>query len=269
MGSIGGLDSYRAAAYLAHQIGDEELIMETDQYVGCQTADEEQATSLLNSVIQMARHSGRRNREAWAMCNLGNRLRMRGDLRQASGILAEGIGLAQAAGDEGVIAVCLFHLVQLYRDQGDHAQALAVLDRSLALCRQQGLQGSLGVHLCCQAEIGLHLGNIALARAALMEHIPLHHRMDYLERVAHGLATAAGLAQAQRQPLQAARLLGAAQAIRRDHHSLGVFEAELFADYEQRLQALRVELEPTAFESAWAVGQQWTLNQAIQEALAV
>jgi hypothetical protein len=87
--------------------------------------------------------------------------------------------------------------------------------------------------------------------------------------VAQGLVLAAGVAQAGGELVRAARLLGAAAAIRHDHHTLGHAEGDLFAEYDRRLPAVREAMAPADFERAWAEGQKLTIKEAIAVALAV
>jgi hypothetical protein len=105
--------------------------------------------------------------------------------------------------------------------------------------------------------------------AALRECFPNFYQRDNLERVAQALALAAGLSQALGQLEMAALLLSAAAAIRRDHHTHGVFERELFAEYERLLPAVRAALDPAVFERAWSEGQKLTLQEAISKALGI
>lgn len=265
----GGLECYQIAAQIAHQIGDVELQLETNQYLGFLTPDYEQAAALLTSTTQLAQKTGRKARAAWAMCMLGHRMCIQGNLQQASNTLAVGISLAQEAGDPGIYPASLVYLHRLYLELGDYPRALAAAQESVSVSRQCALQGTMAIALGNLAEMGLHMGNQALARQALHENLPLLYRMDYLGRVAQGLVTAAGLALVQGQAIQAARLLGAAEAIHREHHSLGIFEADVFAEYYRRLLVVRGQLGPDTFESAWAEGQNLGLNQAVQTALAV
>jgi hypothetical protein len=116
---------------------------------------------------------------------------------------------------------------------------------------------------------GLYLGDVAQAREALRECIPYSYARDNLERVAQGLVLAAGVAQALGKLPEAARLLGAAAAIRREHHTHGVAERDLFAEYDRRLPAVREAMAPADFERAWAEGQRLTIQEAIAEALAL
>ena len=265
----GSIARYRAASELAHQLGDEQLIIEVDQYLGFLTPDGDQAIRLLSRVIRLAHQTGRINRESLALSMLGTRMRIKGDWQGAFVALSESIRLARETGSPSAIAGALGSMGRLLLEQGDYTQARGMLEESIVLNRQLGLHGWLGYDLENLAEVGLRQGDEALIRRALDETIPYYHRIDDLERVARGLVAAAGLAQMQGRLAQAAGLMGAAAALWRVHHTQALFEREITSEYDRLLPAVRAELDPTDFEAAWEEGQRLTLNQAIQEALAV
>jgi hypothetical protein len=72
---------------------------------------------------------------------------------------------------------------------------------------------------------------------------------------------------AQQYPEQAARLLGAAEALRVATH-VPVPPVDQ-TDYERTVAAARAHLDEATFAAAWAEGRAMTLEQAIDLALAV
>ncbi len=90
-----------------------------------------------------------------------------------------------------------------------------------------------------------------------------------IQRLAQCLSMAAGIADALGRVGQAARLLGATAAARGDAPRRMEYNSTLYEEYDRLLPLVRAELPPDAFERAWAEGQRLTLNQALQEALAV
>jgi hypothetical protein len=64
---------------------------------------------------------------------------------------------------------------------------------------------------------------------------------------------------------KAARLLGAAEALRTDSGA-PMMGAE-YAEYEREVAALRGDLDEEAFEAGWQTGRRLSLEQAIQAAL--
>ena len=258
---------YRAASELAHRIEDEELILEADQYLGFLTLDDDISIRLLNAVIALAHQTERKSRESLALSMLGARLRLQGNLNRAHSALTESVRLARKTGNSCAIAGALGPMGRLLLEQGNYPEARAVLEESILLNRQEGLRGWLGYDLENLAEVGLGQGDGALVKRLLPEIIPYYHQIDDLGRVARGLTAAAGLAQLRGQLAPAVRLLGAASAIRREHHTHGIFESDMSAEYNRRLPALRAVLAQADFETAWAEGQALSLHQAIALAL--
>ena len=119
------------------------------------------------------------------------------------------------------------------------------------------------------ATANLHLGHTEGVQAALTSMFTHHLKSENMERIAQGLVLAAGLAQVQGNSAQAARLLGATAAIRREYHTHGHFEVELFTEYERRLPQVQAALAPSDFQSAWDAGMHLTVREAIAEALRV
>jgi hypothetical protein len=67
------------------------------------------------------------------------------------------------------------------------------------------------------------------------------------------------------QPVQAARLFGAAEALR---EAIGLSrQSDERAAYDRSVAAVRAQLESATFAAAWAEGHRVPLDQAISEAL--
>jgi predicted ATPase len=267
---VGAIDWLRKASALAHQIGDERVWLESDANLGIYTPDYVEATTLLNQVLQYAQQTGRTSDELMAVQFLGTRMSLHGECQQAANLLERGAVLAHERALVDARTDILWRLGQAYLEYADYARARAALEESLALSRKDELLlWPSWNSLIDLGTVGLYTHDEALAREALSVCLPYHLETNNLERVAQGLVLAAGLAQALGQPNRAARLLGTAAAIRRDHHTHGVFERELFAEYDRHLPAVRAALDPAEFDRAWAEGQKLTIKEAIAEALAV
>jgi len=83
--------------------------------------------------------------------------------------------------------------------------------------------------------------------------------------IANQLESFAFIARAQAHLERAARLLGAAQALR-EVAGAPMLEYERL-EYEREVMALRAAWEPARLDEAWAAGQALTLDQAVAEAL--
>jgi tetratricopeptide (TPR) repeat protein len=264
----GAMAWWRKSGEQAYRLENEELIAYSDSLIGLVTPDYGQARALLERVIQWAQQAGRKRPEAFAACVLGGRMGLHGEYERATAMLERGLELGYETGHRPVINQALWRLGQVWLERGDYARAHTLLAECVAMIRDMPLSHQL-TPLVDLGTASLYRGDVAQARDAIREFIPFAYGMDNLERVAQGLVLAAGVAQAVGKLPEAARLLGAAAAIRRDHHTHGFGERELFAEYDRRLPAVREAMAPADFERAWAEGQMLTLREAIAEALAL
>ncbi len=103
---------------------------------------------------------------------------------------------------------------------------------------------------------------IPLYRETIVEWQNLGHRAA----VAHQLECLAMIAKTQEEEQRAARLFGAAEALRENIH-MPMTPLEQAA-YDREVNDLRANMDETAFDKAWAEGKAMTLEQAISCALA-
>jgi predicted ATPase len=266
---VGSFEWYRQASQLAHQLNDWEVISLIDDSLGYVMPDYDQAVALLQRVIAWRQQAGLEKPEIWSIVHLGERMRLHGDIEQASAMFDRAVALARETGNGNTLAHCLHRWGQLLIEQGNYAQARKLLEESVAIRRMRGPTGQFMITLIDLGTVGLYQGDIALARDALRESIPFQYKLDNMERVAQGLVLAASVAHATGANVQAVRLLGAVSAIRRDYCKHGVFEHELFTEYERQLPVVRRGMKATSFEKAWAEGQQLSIKEAIAQARAV
>ncbi len=83
--------------------------------------------------------------------------------------------------------------------------------------------------------------------------------------VAHQLECFAFIAVAEEEPQRAAKLLGAAEALRDKAQSQMTDQERV--EYDQSVAQLRAMLAETEFNALWAQGRAMTMEQAIQFAL--
>ena len=98
------------------------------------------------------------------------------------------------------------------------------------------------------------------------ESLQLFHELGARDGVAACLAAVARMAGEAGAARQAARLLGASEALCKAIG--GVFVPVYVAEYDRTVAAVRGQLDETAFAAAWAEGRALPLLQAIAEALA-
>jgi len=122
--------------------------------------------------------------------------------------------------------------------------------------------------------VALDEGDYGRAGVHLAESLALLRELGSRWQLAHTLEVVAGLAalaagqvNAQPRGLQAARLFGAAEALR---ETLGTPLLPIYQDhYQRRLASARTLINEATFAAAWAEGRAIALEQAIAEALEV
>jgi non-specific serine/threonine protein kinase len=190
-----------------------------------------------------------------------------GDTGQALKLGHEGLALAQQVADHRAVAAALANLGLIWQARGDERQAAALWDESLTLRRQIGDQGGIAHLLALLGGLALRQGDYGQAVAQYLESLAMRQRTgehDGVPSILEGLAMAAAALQADGA---AARLAGAAAALRA---GIGVqATVDERRAHEQLLAPLRTQLGTNAFAEAWAEGQQLTLEQAAQSAAAL
>jgi predicted ATPase/DNA-binding SARP family transcriptional activator len=155
-------------------------------------------------------------------------------------------------------------------DEGDPETAFALLEESLALRRPIGSARIIAELLVNLGNVACALGKNAEARVFLEESLTIRLKEPdpWMDRrgIAAGLEGLAAVAGVQRQSERAARLLGAASALR---ERIGtVLTPAREADHDRHVQAARQALGVEGFTRAWDAGQALPPEQAVAEALA-
>ncbi len=239
-------------------------------------------------------------------CNaLSHVAQRQGDYAAARALTTQALDLYRALGDPRNTAALSVNLGVAAFEQGDYAAARQLTEASLVVFRQlrdtNGMATALinlgntaldtgqleAAHACFQEAIGLErslsngtaatplgglgrtlrqMGDLEGARACFAESLRLRLESGERRGVAVTLTNLAYVEQAARRPEVAARLLGAAEALR---EALGVpILPGRRREYDELVAAVRAALEAAAFQSAWAQGRALTLEQAAALALA-
>ena len=156
----------------------------------------------------------------------------------------------------------------------DYAAARAHLEAALAAWRAEGTRGNTALVLRALGHAALGQGDRAAARAYLAENLAeslavargeAGHGMVAAPLVAAALEGFAALAAAGARPARAARLAGAAAALRSRAHA--PLEPARAAQLERELAPARRALGPERFAAPWAAGRALPLEAAVASAL--
>lgn len=188
-----------------------------------------------------------------------------GNASQARAYLDESLAQFRALGDPWNVALVLFNLGQVLLEAGELEQADTHFRESLRIDRELGdpVNGSYAI-----AGLGLLAlmgGDTGGARRLLEQSLQTRHSARELRPIARNLDCLARLERLEGQPRRAARLLGAAEALRR-HLGLPL-KHPYIAEQQDEVAALRAELGAATFASGWAAGEALTLEQAVAYAL--
>ena len=184
----------------------------------------ERGIAVYEEALALAREVKLVRNIALILAGLGSALTFTGQYARAQPLLEEGLALQQELNDTGQMAWSFLFL-----------GVLAYLQDALQPAQQYFAQG-----LAVVAKVG---------------------NLNCLPDLLEGMA---GVATAQRQPVQAARLLGVAEALR---VSLTLTRSPVADGYYNRiLSATRAQLTEEALREAWHAGRGLTAKQALAEA---
>jgi len=226
----------------------------------------ERVETLAREGLALAESVGDQSGMGNALNQLGTAAEAQGNLSRAARFLEESLARCHEAGDTGGEGRALISLGHIARAQGDFSRAARLFEEALAQIRQIGLTWGVANILNSLALLARDQGDYPRALALYRESLSLHQTFGnktYIAWVFEGMAAAACvLGQIER----AAQLCAAAERLREEMQApRPPAEQRLF---DQTLDAARAALGDERFEQAWAIGQQFSLEEAITSALA-
>jgi uncharacterized protein HemY len=152
-------------------------------------------------------------------------------------------------------------LGELALSEGDYPRARSLFEESLALCREMNNRRRIAYELRNLGHVARFEQDFTSARAYYVESLTHYRDLDAKPGIANLLDAFARLATAQNRMERAARLFGAADALRVSiNASVPPLERK---DHEEGVVAARDALGEEAFAAAWAAGKAMALEQAI------
>jgi ATP/maltotriose-dependent transcriptional regulator MalT len=185
----------------------------------------------------------------------------RGDLAQAYTLLDESFSLFREVGDKEGIASGLNLSGMLALDEEDTARARSRVEQALALFQEMQLQHGTALSLYALAQVAAVEGDAARAQALYEQGVVLARASGDKGTIPSGLEGLAAAIAAQGNPVWAAQLWGAAEALR---EATGAPLPPVGrASYQRAVEALRSQLGEHAFAAAWAEGRTMSPEQAL------
>jgi predicted ATPase/transcriptional regulator with XRE-family HTH domain len=231
--------------------------------------DEEQARAWLESSLAWSSELDDPWLLAFTLLLLGMVAEDHADYLLAEARFADALTRFRAAGDQSNAALILTHLGVTAWGQGDVERATRMCQEAMALQRATRDDWGLSVSLGYLGLLAVEGGNYRYAAAVHRESLQLRWDAEIWEDVAASLADLAVLAVAVERPVQAARLFGAAAAVREETGRWPVPHFPERTAFERAESRARSSLGAEAFATAEAAGRALPREQAISEAAAL
>jgi tetratricopeptide (TPR) repeat protein len=190
----------------------------------------------------------------------------KGDHERAAPFLEEALALSRRIGDKRNTAGTLHNLGEVERQRGNYERAKALGTESIGLWREIKDDYNLSMVVGWVGLLEVWSGDQPdLAEGFLNEALALERELGYWAYAAYCLEAFAGLAEARGQDARAARLWGAAEALRTDIGAPLPLDARRL--YKPSMAAARALLGEAEWEEAFAQGMAMSAEEAAGYAL--
>ena len=223
------------------------------------------ARTLYEESLTLYRQLGDQGGIAASLNNLGSMAERQGDHVVARTLFEESLTLYRQLGNQGGIAWSLNNLGNVAAGQGDYVVARPLFEESLTFYRQLGNQETIANSLGNLGEVACNQGDYVVAWALFEESLTLYRQLGSPNGTAYSLEGLSAVAHRQSQSGRAARLSGAASALReRIGSRLSPVEQ---AEFDNTMASAAEALGEAAFTAAWDAGRAMTLEQAVEYGL--
>ncbi len=228
--------------------------------------DFDHAIVLHGEALELYRQVGDDSGVAFALMCLGAQHMEKGDHERAAPFLEEALALSRTIGDKRNTAGTLHNLGEVERQRDNYERAKALGMESIALWREIKDDWNLSMVVGWVGLLEVWSGDEPdLAERFLKDALALEKELGNWAYGAYCLESFAGLAGARAQGARAARLWGAAEALRTSIGAPRPLDARLL--YEPSMAAARAQLGEAAWEAAFAEGMALSAEEAAEYAL--
>jgi non-specific serine/threonine protein kinase len=230
-----------------------------------QQGDLAAARACYEEIVRFATEAGDTLQIALLSNSLGIVALMQGDLRAARAFLDESLACGREIGNDNLLADSLNSLGEIARVEGAWAEARQLYEQAVALWRRGGEQYGLSTTLLNLGAVTYEQGELRAASAYYREALAHSRELAYPVHVSLSLDGLGAVAAKEGALARAARLAGAAEALR---DAIG-YELERAdrAIRERYLAEAHEQLGEAGLEAALAKGRALTLEQALEYAL--
>ena len=189
------------------------------------------------------------------------------DLEEAKRLNEETLELARDTGDRRVVATAINNLSDLALVEGEYESAARLAEESLTEARELGHRESAVLALLNLAQANLFLQRLDEAARSLEEALGLAVELGYRESIAYALEGCAAIAAERDDPICAARVIGAAEALL---DAIGsTLDQAATERHELTLNELREHLGDQLLAELRQQGRVLSVDEASAEATAV
>jgi predicted ATPase/DNA-binding CsgD family transcriptional regulator len=221
----------------------------------------ERAYALKEESLALFRELGDTWNIAYLLAQVANVASYQGNYAKAYPLAEESVALFRELGDKRGIADGLKNLGGVLLNQGKYARAGSFLEEGLALYREFGLKSEIASPLYSLGRVAFGQGDYTRAQALHREGLTLSLEVGEKWLIALGLEELGAVVALQGQTAWAARLVGAAEALREAIGSIPL-PAER-SNYERGIAYARTQLGEKAFAAALAEGRTMTPQQVL------
>jgi DNA-binding CsgD family transcriptional regulator/Tfp pilus assembly protein PilF len=234
-----------------------------------QRGDYERAKELLEVSLMLSREADDKVGIADALLELAAISNLLDDRVRAKELFEEGVALCREMGYPYLLPAFLYSLGYALLVEGEYERGAALNEEAAVLFREHGYIGGLHYALNNLGWAALLRGHRQQARSYYEESLTLCGELNDKRTASKSLDGLVCVAGAQGEVARAARLFGAAEALRETVHEAVAFQHQLEVDAwgEPYLASARSRLGEAAWEEVLAQGQAMGLEEAIDYAL--
>jgi predicted ATPase/class 3 adenylate cyclase len=267
--TIGSLKAFERSAELFRQVGEKRMLARVLSSIGLGRrllGQIEAAYTAAEEAVALAREVGDKVTLGGALANMAGVMAFtEHDLNKVRAYAEEGIRLLKEAGSQWPLAMILYGYGAFAARWGFYEEARSHFETSLTLFTVLKDRHRISMIHSELAHLERQQGHFAQAKSLYRETIQAWQSIGHRAAVAHQLESFAFIAKAQEEDQRAAKLFGAAEALR-ENPNLPMNPMEQ-VEYQREVNDLRANMDEATFARAWAEGRAMTMEQAIAFAL--
>jgi predicted ATPase/class 3 adenylate cyclase len=221
----------------------------------------ERSIETLQKGLELHRLAGNPERVAASLNSLGVEAYALADYDHAKELFEESISIRRDLGDERGTSSALSNLGLLAMRHNDFESAISLFEEAIEIDRRHGNEWGIAIGLSNLSAAVLDTGDVTRAELLVREAVPILRRIGERDTLADCLERGVAIASVREQWTRAARLAGAAAALREDIGS-PLIESDR-AKHDANIELSRSALGEHEFDAAADEGRRLADHEAI------